>query len=265
MIKKLLFLAILLSTLTNSYAQKRIGIYNIQGFRSKAKSFLSLDPSTYSFSTSIPSYCVDFYSNNPDFITIDRKNTLLIEAEKELQKSENFMDGYVVGQGKNEGLDYIVSCVLDLDTYSLSIRILDVAEKNIKCIAEKQLEKNFWGIKDMKQQVIGMLLEINSKCFENDIPVVRITGSKGKKAKEILIAGGSDLRLKKGYELELYKIVIEKVGNKSIDRKVVIGKGVIVSVEDENFSTVEINDGGEEIMAELAKGTAVNCKLPTNK
>lgn len=265
MIKKIIILMFLSLPFFESIAQKRIGVYNLSSIRSKARRFSLMNNEMSAVYGSIPSYCVDFFSNNPDFITIDRKNLHLIESEKEIQKSENFMDGYVVGQGKNEGLDYIVSCVLDLDTYLLGIRILEVENQKVLCSTEKELDKNFLGIKDLKQQVTLMLIELNSKCFDIQIPVVRMTNSKGKKAKELLIAAGKDLRMKKGYDLDIFKIVKEKIIDKVIERKVVIGKGEIISVEDENFSIIELSDGEAEIFTELNNGTVLNCKLSSKK
>jgi hypothetical protein len=243
------------------FAQKRIGIYNVSGISSKSKRYFNLDSQTGGVFGAVPAYCVDFFSNNPDFITIDRKNLSLINTEKELQKSENFMDGYVVEQGKSEGVDFICQSVYDVDTYNLIIKILDVKEQKVLCSNEKELDKNFWGIKNLKETVTAMLIDINSKCFESNIPFVRVIESKGKKAKTALIAAGSDLRLKVGYKIEFFKIVEEKIGSKTIKRKQVIASGEVNSIEDENFSIIEINDGQEELMLEVTNKTEVNCKL----
>jgi hypothetical protein len=257
----LCFVVILSFTSIQTFSQKRIGIYNVDGISSKARRYSTLSSQFSSVFGAVPSYCVDFFSNNPDFITIDRKNQYLINSEIELQKSENFMDGYVVGQGKSEGVDYILQSIFDVDTYMLSIKVMDVKAQNVLCSAQKELNKNFWGIKDLNQQVNLMLLEINAKCFAADIQFVKILSSKGKKAKEFLMAGGSDLRLKKGYEVEIFKIVDEKVGAKIIKRKAKVGSGVVLAVEDENFSIVEINEGNEEILTEVTNKVDLFCKI----
>jgi hypothetical protein len=254
---------VVLSIFNCSYSQKRIGIYNVSGISSKSRRYSSLNEQYNSVFGAVPTYCVDFFTNNPEFVTIDRKNQNLINSEIELQKSENFMDGYVVDQGKNEGVDYIVQSVFDIDTYTLIIKVLDVKAEKVLCSAVKDLNKNFWGIKDLNQQVTAMLIEINSKCFAADIQFVKILTSKGKKAKEILMAAGSDLRLKKGYEIEFFKIVDEKVGSKTIKRKTKVGLGTVISVEDENFSIVEIDEGQEEILIENTNKTEIFCKILT--
>lgn len=246
-----------------SYSQKRIGVYNVAGFSSKNKTYSSLNSQNGSVFGAVPAYCVDFYSNNPDFITLDRKNIYFITFEKELQKTENFMDGYVVEQGKSEGLDYLLQSLFDTDTYTLIIQVFDVKEEKVLCSSEKRLDKNILGIKDLRQQVIGMLLEIDSNCFEGSIPVVRMTSFKGKKAKELLVAAGKDLRIRSGYKFDIFKNVEEKVGGKSISRKEVIGKGVVAKVEDENFSILEITDGAEAVLTEINKGTELLCRALT--
>lgn len=244
----------------SSYSQKRIGVYNVAGFSSKTNAYSSLNNQNGSVFGAVPAYCVDFYSNNSDFITIDRKNIYFITFEKELQKTENFMDGYVVEQGKSEGMDYLVQSLFDTDTYTLIIQVFDVKEERVLCSSEKKLDKNFLGIKDLRQQVNGMLLEINSKCFESSIPVVRMLSFKGKKAKELLVAAGKDLRVRSGYKFDIFMNVEEKVGDKTISRKEVVGKGSIAKVEDENFSILEITDGAEVVLAEINKGTQLLCR-----
>jgi hypothetical protein len=248
----------------DNFAQKRIGIYNVNTISSKSRIFSSMDSQSGGVLGAVPAYCVDFFSNSPDFVTIDRKNLNIIDSERELQKSENFMDGYVIGQGKSEGVDLICQSVFDTDTYLLNIKILDVKEEKVLCSSEKKLDNNFFGIKDLKQQVTAMLLEISAKCFETEILVVRATEVKGKKAKTILISAGTDLRVKKGYKFEIFETIEEKIGTKTLKRKNTIGFGEVLKVEDENFSIVEITDGNEEILTALNAKTPLNCK-PTVK
>lgn len=204
---------------------------------------------------------VDFYSNNKDFITLDRQNLGLISSEKELQKSEDFMDGYVVGQGKNEGLDYLLSGIYDVDTRNLSLRIIDVANEKVKGSVDKTLDKNFFGIKDIKQQLTMMLMELNAKCFDALIPLVRVTESKGKKAKMALIAAGKDQKVKLGYWFEIYEIVEEEINGKKIKRQSVIGEGEIEKIEDDNFSILKIDRGNEEIMTATIEKRKLFCRL----
>jgi hypothetical protein len=256
----LYLLFILLFNIFDSFAQKRIGIYNVSTISSKSRRFSSVEGQSSGILGAVPAYCVDFFSNSPDFVTIDRKNLSLIDSERELQKSENFMDGYVIGQGKSEGVDLICQSVFDTDSYLLNIKILDVKEEKILCSSEKKLDNNLFGIKDLKQQVTAMLLEISSNCFETEILVVRAMEMKGKKAKTILISAGSDLRVKKGYKFEIFEVVEEKIGNKTLKRKNTIGFGEVLKVEDENFSIIEITDGNEEILTALNAKTPLNCK-----
>lgn len=258
---RLLFLLFLTLAFSNSYSQKRIGIYNVSTISSKSNMLSTVDNEYGGILGAIPAYCVDYFSNNPDFVTIDRKNLSLIEKEREIQKSESFMDGYVVGQGKSEGVDLICQSVFDVDTYALIIKILDVKEQTVLCSSEKVMDKNFWGIKDLKQQVTGMLLDISSKCFENEISIIRVLESKGKKAKTALVAAGSDLRIKKGYNFEIFEVVSEKVGSKTVKRKKIIGEGEVLKVEDENFSIIEIAEGNEEILEALSNNTPLFCKV----
>jgi len=259
-----IFLTCLLFVGQQAYAQKRIGVVGVQGISSVYHKYYYLSAQQRSDFSPMVSAMVDFYSNNKDFITLDRQNINLINSEKELQKSEDFMDGYVVTQGRNEGLDYILSSVYDIDTRNLRINIIDVANEQILGSVDRTLDKNFFGIKDLKQQMIIMLLELNAKCFDASIPLVRITDSKGKRAKEALIAAGKDHKIKAGYVFEIFEVVEEEVNNKKLKRQSVLGAGKVLKVEDDNFSIIEINDGGEKILTSNTEKKKLFCRLIKN-
>jgi hypothetical protein len=248
-----------------AFSQKRLGVMSVQGISSSTKKTRSMSAQEKSDFLPIVSTMVDFYSNDKNFITLDRQNLNLISTEKELQKSEDFMDGYMVSQSKNEGLDYILSGVYDVDTRRLDLRVIDVANEKIVGTVERILDKNFFGIKDLHQQVIIMLLELNAKCFDNSIPLVRVTKSRGSKAKEALIAGGKDQKIRNEYIFEIFEVIEENINGKLLKRQSVIGKAIVIKVEDDNFSIVEIDKGNEEIMTAINEKKKLFCRLIKNK
>src|SRR6218665_519052 len=95
----LFFLSCILIISQQAYSQKRIGVVGVQGISSVSHKYYYLSVQQRNDFSPMVSAMVDFYSNNKDFITLDRQNINLINSEKELQKSEDFMDGYVVTQG----------------------------------------------------------------------------------------------------------------------------------------------------------------------
>ncbi|AWV99615.1 hypothetical protein [Arcticibacterium luteifluviistationis] len=257
---RFLTVVVLLTFLTSVNAQKRIGVLRVQGYSSSLKMYKNLALAGIS-TQGMVSKIVDFYSSNPAFITIDRQNLQLINDEMELQKSEDFMDGYVVSQSKKEGLDYIVASKYDIAESVLTIGIFDVQEsKNIGSVSRK-LDANFWGVKNMDLQLLVLLLDLNAKSFDEQIPVLRATKFKKDKAKELLVAAGKNLNVREGYLFEIYENVEEKVGAKVLQRQNVIGLAQVISVEDDNFCTMEVEEGEESIMKSLNDKTAVFGRL----
>lgn len=241
--------------------QKRIGVVETMVLQQKSSKLVLGTPLASDPVSAIPAYCIDYFANNQDYIAIDRKNTSLINQEMELQKSENFMDGYVVDQGKSEGLDFILFPLYNSDTYEVTLRVYSIADKKILCGGERKLDKNMFGIKDLKQQVNSILIELNEKCFDATIPFVRILEPKGKKPKTALIAVGRDGRVRPGFQIELYVIVDENIQGKVIKRKETIGIGEIIKVEDENFSTLEFKKGAEKVLESSNSGQPIYCKI----
>ncbi|NBA85013.1 hypothetical protein GVN16_04540 [Emticicia sp. CRIBPO] len=248
----------------HAFGQKRIGIWSIQGTSSAMNKYVTLSAEQKRNFIPMVSEIVDFYSNNKDFITIDRQNLSYINNERELQKSEDFMDGYTVAQGKSEGLDLMLSSLYDIDTRNLTIGIINVEDKKVLGSVERILDKNWIGIKDLKQQMAIMLNDLNSKCFDAPISFVRITASKGPKAREALISVGRDQKIKSGYVFEIFEITEEDVNGKKVKRQAVLGEGEVKKVEDDNFSTIEINKGGDVIMTSVQEKKKLFCRLIKN-
>jgi hypothetical protein len=257
---RLLVVALLSAITSFADAQSRIGIGNIYSYISQAGSFQSL--STNSFSTQYTiSEIIDFYTRNPDFVVIDRQNLKMINDEKELQKSEDFMDGYIVEQGKSEGLDYFFYGRYDLYSKELTFVITDIKKGNPIGVSKRKVQSGFFGLKDFDKVLLSMLLELNESCFDYPISIVRATKTKGSKAKELLMAGGKNFQMLPKYEFDIYEKVEEKVGNKVLIRQSVIGKGKIIEVTDENFSILEVSNGDQAILNALNNKSGVYAKL----
>lgn len=80
-----------------------------------------------------------------------------------------------------------------------------------------------------------------------------MTEFKKNKAKTLLIAVGYNQNAKEDREYEIYRVVEEKVGGKTLTRNEVIGKGSIKEVEDANFSMLKVTDGNSEIYQHLSQ------------
>jgi hypothetical protein len=261
--KYFFFNALILLVCFSTNAQSRISINGIDIINKTGNSFFkafSSGSATQVYS-SVPDYCLDFFSNNKKFVTVDRKNLTLLSKEKELQKSEDFIDGYIVEQGKSEGVDFICKPIYYEDKKLLNIRIYDVASGHIKCSKERNLESNFMGIKNLEKQVRYLMHELMWDCFGTKFTILRPTDPKDTNAKKLIVAIGSKSKAEVEDDLDIFEYVEEEVDGDKIYRKQVIGRGRIELIQDGNFSEVKVKDGNKQVAALLAAGKKVYCTI----
>ena len=245
-----------------SFSQIRIAIYKTDVSQLKKSLVDELNDNNSYRLKSIADEIVRFYSNDKRFTVIDRANFNLIENEQELQKSEEFIDGYVVQQGKQEGADYILYSSYDKKEKAIRLRVYDVASKSVKCEASEGVNTTLGFINNARKNIIKLLYKVNSDCFELTFPVVRSLDKKqGKKVKTLLIAAGRNHNTKEGSVFEIFKTVEEKVGDEIYQRREMIGTGKITEVEDNNFSILKVTNGGAEIASALNDSEELYCDL----
>ena len=117
MIKRLLFIAFgIMMFGSGMMAQDviRLGITktDVSQFALKTslwESLLMVDLTQPNALTTISDKLVSAYTNDPGFKVIDYRSYDLVADERERQKGEEFIDGYIVEQGKSEGVNFILS------------------------------------------------------------------------------------------------------------------------------------------------------------
>ena len=218
------------------------------------------------------------------FNIVDRIKMDAIKNEKELQKSEDFIDGKTVQQSISIGAQYLVTGkVISASKWS-AYKLKTKSDGTKESVLEHYAQISF-GCQVID---VGTGQVINSETFshktggsflgmsmaasddeafasslsylEADIDnwigvnfpavfTIYEIQEKDKKgnAEKILIAGGSGFGLKEGDRLKVVEILIMEVNGKKIERKKEIGILKITKVEDENFSTCKVKDGGIEI------------------
>lgn len=218
------------------------------------------------------------------FNIVDRTKMDALKREKELQKSEDFIDGKVIQQGVSLGAEFLVSGKVTSVTKSAfnkertrsdgSKQYVPVheAEINFSCQvidvetgqvinsetfstsgggtflglslaknAEEAFASSLEGLSDKIDDWVG----IN---FPLELSIAEIQEQDGKgAATKILLAGGSSLGLEKGERLKVVEVSMIKVNGKDIKRKKEIGELKISKIEDENFSTCSVKEGGLDI------------------
>lgn len=215
------------------------------------------------------------------FNIVDRSKMDALKKEKELQKSEDFIDGSVIEQGISLGANFLISGhvisakaeQMQSDsgiTYKaklqISLKVIDVATGQVissetiepksgnsmlgaiglgSSSSQAAVSKAIKGIEDKIDEFVG----IN---FPQSFSIAEIQEKDGKgNATKILIAGGSAFGLAKGDKLKVVEIMEMEVNGKKLLRKKEIGELKITKVEDENFSICSVSSGGIDINAKF--------------
>lgn len=203
------------------------------------------------------------------FSVVERDENAVIAAERELQKSEAFMDGKFVEQGKAVGASFIVSGVLD-NVGLLTLTVTDVATGS-KIEAEIcDLSSNFSdrivvtkpALKKINKSVQEL---VNRWLLKDKFTLVRILEEKGDKARKVLVAGGSAKGIKEGSVLEVFYIEKETVDEEVLERFVQVGELKVEFVENANFSQAKVRDGETEVKKYLTEGKKLYCRLSNSK
>ena len=227
-----------------------------------------------------------FYATNR-FDIVDRTNLRKLKAEKELQKSEDFIDGKTVQQSSLEGAEQIVTGSISqvdivkktTDYYdceiSFSLQVIDIATGQVlasELIRPKQSfmgslgstvvggnntpEKAFFNSLKGTQKAINKFV---GKHFPVTTLIIEITEASSNKAKSILINTGNLNGAKKNQEFTVIELINKEVGGKTLIRKKELGKIKITKVEGDEISEAKVVKGGEAIFTKFNSGAKIEC------
>jgi curli biogenesis system outer membrane secretion channel CsgG len=244
--------------------------------------------------TSIQEEVTNAFVKTKRFNIIDRTKMDALKKERELQKSEDFLDGSVVEQGKSIGAQFLISghvsaisadelIVTDSKTkeslsggwkakLSVTLKVINVEtgqvtnsstiEPKTGSTLSQMTIGSITGPKTREAAIAKAIKDIQDevdKFVEQNFPVsVAIVEFQGKKA---LVSGGSEIGMKKGSILAVYEVSMVEVNGKNLERKKEIGTLRVSKVEDENFSTCDIKSGEKEIKEKFE--SKANLKIQT--
>lgn len=228
-------------------AQTRIMIQPTEVVSSRKTRIISTDQSTLEASKVVPAHVTNFFATNKKFQVVDRKNITYIQDERELQKSEDFIDGYMVEQGMIEGADNIFRISYIEDEQVLSFQIYDVATGVMICSKDQSIKISYFGIRQLDRTLRNMLYEVLSDCFHIKYSFVRPIDEKNKSVQSALVAIGKSSQAKVEDRVEFYQQVTESIDGEEYVRRNVIATGLITQVQDDNFSVVKIIKGHTEL------------------
>jgi curli biogenesis system outer membrane secretion channel CsgG len=237
---------------------------------------------------SIQETVINAFVKTKRFNIVDRSKMDALKKEKDLQKSEDFIDGSVIEQGVSLGANFLISghvisaqaermeTAPDATTgqvtvsykakLSIQLKVIDVATGQV--VTAETIEpkggSSFGGMMGVGpsspeaaitkaiKEIEGKVDDFVNKNFPATFPIVEIQekDSKGN-ATKIMIAGGSAFNLQKGQKLKVVEVSILDVNGKQLERKKELGELKITKVEDENFSTCSVISGGIDINAKF--------------
>lgn len=221
------------------------------------ESLLMVDLTQPNALTTISDKLVSAYTNDPGFIVIDYRSYDLVTGERERQKGEEFIDGYIVEQGKSEGVNFILAPLFVASDNEITVRVIDVVDGTLVCSAATPIIKGKTGVEYTRYYSALLIQQLNSRCFNLQYPVVRMLKEKPGDAKDLLVAFGHALQAREKQVLAICINQIEIVNGVEVERQLQIGEGIIEVVEDDNFSIVAVKKGGDKIFQALTDGVSV--------
>lgn len=261
-----------------------IGIMPFKNPSSTSNSYYSSKSKDDEYTIAIQDAVTNAFLKSKRFSLVEREKMNQLKSEKELQKSEDFIDGAVVEQTKTLGAQYVVvgniseSSVESKQNYvpyvgnvttitakiTFSIKIVDVATAQI--IASSNFTKSAKGKNAFNDALEALNPEIESFIKENfkitvSVAEIEEKNKKGEAVK-ILIAAGSSTGVNKNDEFKVFENTEMVVDGKTLTRKKSIGKIIVETVEDENFSRCIVKEGGKDIADKIAMGK-LKCELIT--
>lgn len=236
----------------------------------------STDGHQYKETVAITEELSNAFVKTKRFVMVDRSKMDAIKHEKNLQKTEDFMDGSTIEQGKSLGAQFLISNTLnsysnngEVCKFALSLKVIDVATGQILTSETIEAKGGSIGgsltnaalganvantnnpegaLKKALKDISGEIDKFVAKNFPATFAIAEISekDSKGA-AKTILISGGSDMGLKKGDKLKVVEVSEMEVNGKKMTRKKDLAEIKIVKVEDNNFSSCSVSNGGADI------------------
>ncbi len=221
------------------------------------------------------------------FVVIDKEGLGLVKKEQDRQMSEVSISAENAerqAQMRELGADYIITGRVngysrdkkrvstelitgEKKTYTrytvklqFTINALNAADGSV--VGTEIINESSSSIKSYEEAMLDVLKSLDyevelfiQKYFPLEIFIAEISSQKRGKAKEVLIAAGSELGIEKGDKFKVLEITMLS----GMKREKEIGKIRVKEVEGTNFSMCKVNNGGEEIFKKFNEGKKIVC------
>lgn len=239
--------------------------------------------------------------NQGRFKVLERKDLADILAERELQKSGEYVDATAAEQGKALGADYLIigslleggiinSQVNASGNYpaqrfagialTIDVRIISTATSEVLFSHQQKIvRRESWSGQSAEfNQPIEKLLPAlaekfmvccrnyaNSIFLETFPPTVQIleVEASGKKARKVTV--GTTAKLKISQIIEVFEEELIEVDGETISRKIKIGELDVMEMQGEKLARCYVKDGNKEILAYFNEGKKIICQVKSWK
>jgi hypothetical protein len=182
-----------------------------------------------------------------------------LQSEIELQKNEDFLEGYVVDAWYSSETDWLLTYHYSSRTKTFIARIFDAKTQTL--IDEEQIiiQLGLLGtIQGRQEKLIQSIQRLIARQFPSPIPIIKTLNSSKTKVREILIAGGTNQGIYTGQKL----IIKATTATPSLTETPVLAELEVWMVESENFSRCFVTDGGKALFEALAEGQSLQVLIP---
>jgi TolB-like protein len=242
---------------------------------------------------SISESVVTSFVKTKRFGIVDRSKLDEVSAEKQLQKSADFVDGTVADQGKSMGAQFLISGHVNSATkseqyktrtkldgttenylaidaqVSFTCKVIDVATGQVVNSESFKNQPGLLSLASNKEEAFNNVLKSLAKSIDKwvsknfplifDMVEVQTKDKKGNPS-EILIGAGSDSGVSKGDKITIIEVSTVKVGDEMKTRNKEIGFAKVSKIEDGSFSICVVTDGADILNERLAANAVIKFK-----
>jgi len=191
------------------------------------------------------------------FKVIDRSNDNEISNELNRQKSESYMDGYVVEQGKQIGAEYIVKGSYLPNERELHVNVFEVANSRSLGSEVIKLKRNLLGNTKFNEHVDEQVEELMQRVWPVDFVFHEVVEQSKNEIKKALIVSLTSTFLEKEDKLRLVVRSEEEVAGKVLIRNKLLSEAEVDYVENENFYVIKIKKGKKELKKAFDAGQTI--------
>ncbi len=195
----------------------------------------------------VQQYVMEVFLENNRFVLLDRSQLAPLDQERELQRDEDFLEGYVVEQFSAVGADYLLSGRISRRSHELTLSLFTIGDQAL--IGQQSIPLRVGWLSDFqstRRAVQDGTRQFIASYFPSEIPVIRVLKGNGR-AREVLIAGGQNHGLRNRLTLSVKVEELEEVNGEEIPRLITIAEIKVEEVENENFSRCSVRSGGRAL------------------